>query len=363
MPSFSDPDASPIDSSTARKRGVLARISGVLILLSTMLGASACHHLLSTNSSDALASPGQLVAVEGARRLHLYCMGSGAPTVLLEAGMSGWSSDWAAVQPALARDGRICAYDRAGYGWSDPMPEGAMRTPHADLEKLIKAADLAGPLVLVGHSMGGLLVADHARAHPHQVAGLVLVDAVNRTQDLADTPAVTSGAYAEQRRSLTRLTNLAVAVAPLGVLRIADQSANLVAARLPEPAKSSAVAQAWRTSSYRSLRDENAQFDAWLAHSRTLGALPPLAMAVLSSTEPRDFPPGMQTTELQSLWALRQQELALEGGVAAQPIARSGHYIHVDQPQAVIDAVRAVRSLVIAKLPPVGFGSDINVSR
>lgn len=289
-----------------------------------------------------LSPPGQWVAAQGARRLHLHCMGQGEPTVLLEAGMSGGASDWAWVQPVLAQGVRVCAYDRAGYGWSDPMPPGAARTPHADFEQLLERADLRAPLILVGHSLGGLLVTDFARAHPQQVAGLVLVDAVHRQQDVADEPAVLSGTYGAQRRDLGRLTQFAAAVAPSGLLRLFGVSASLVAHRLPLPQRANAVAQASHCASYQALHDENVQFESWLARSRALGSVPRVPTAVLRSTQPRDFPPGMERAELQALWVARQQALALEVGVAVEPIADSGHYLHVDQPQAVIDTVQRI---------------------
>jgi len=227
------------------------------------------------------------------------------------------------------------------------MPPGAARTPHADFEQLLARAKLGAPLVLVGHSLGGLLVADFARAHPQQVAALVLVDAVSRQQDVAGEPAVRNGVYGAQRRDLARLTQFAAAMAPIGLLRLFGQSSSLVAHRLPPGQRDTAVAHAWRSDSYRALRDENAQFEAWLERSRALGPLPKVPTVLLQSTQPRDFPPGMERAELQALWATRQQALAVELGVAAQPVAASGHYIHVDQPQAVIDAVQ--RALALAR--------------
>lgn len=312
-----------------------------------LLAASACLPL--QNPQAPPPATGERIAVDGARRLHLDCRGQGQPTVVLEAGMSGGAHDWAAVHGALAQGSRVCAYDRAGYGGSDPLPEGRARTPQADFERLLQAAGIETPVLLVGHSMGGLLATDFARRHPQRVAGLVLVDAVSRTQDLPDHPAVTAGHYAAQRLQLSRLTRLAAWLAPTGLLRWVGASSNLVAARLPTPARTNAVEQAWRPSAYDALRDENAQFDAWLAQSRALGPLPRVPAVVLRSTEARDFPPGMQDDALQSLWAQRQQELAAELGVVPQPVTGSGHYPHVDQPQAVIDAVQAVRAQVAAR--------------
>jgi pimeloyl-ACP methyl ester carboxylesterase len=132
----------------------------------------------------------------GGRRLHLICTSpdtapdtaqaqakaqAGKPLILLEAGLMGFSAGWDAVQKQLSLVGlRSCAYDRAGLGYSDPGPaprDGAAIV--GDLEALLKAADLPGPYILVGHSMAGLHIRYFALRHPDQVKGLVLVDATS----------------------------------------------------------------------------------------------------------------------------------------------------------------------------------------
>ena len=120
--------------------------------------------------------PGQLVDI-GGHRLHLHCTGSGSPTVILEPGGGGSSSDMGWVAPAVARDTRVCVYDRAGRGWSDPVDgpqDGA--TIAADLHTLLQRAHVPGPYVLAGHSFGGLYVQIFAAQFPSEVAGLVLLD-------------------------------------------------------------------------------------------------------------------------------------------------------------------------------------------
>ena len=103
--------------------------------------------------------------------------GSGSPTVVLEPGLGGVSSDLAWVAPAVARDSRVCVYDRAGRGWSDTAdgPQDAARIA-ADLHTLLDRAHVPGPYVLAGHSFGGLYVQTFAANYPDQVAGLVLLD-------------------------------------------------------------------------------------------------------------------------------------------------------------------------------------------
>jgi pimeloyl-ACP methyl ester carboxylesterase len=113
----------------------------------------------------------------GGRGLHLVCKGSGNPAVILESGAGGFSFDWALAQPAIAKVTRVCAYDRAGYAWSDMSP-GFEQFPAVaeDMQELLRQAGIKPPWVLVGHAFGALYARDYQRRFPQQVAGLVLVD-------------------------------------------------------------------------------------------------------------------------------------------------------------------------------------------
>lgn len=126
--------------------------------------------------------PGELVDT-GGRRMHVRMMGEGSPLVILEAGMLSMSLQWARVAPAVARFTRVLVYDRAGYGWSDPGP--APRTSGQavrELHTLLGAMGVAGPLVLAGHSYGGLVARHYAARFPADVAGLVLFDPTHPDQ-------------------------------------------------------------------------------------------------------------------------------------------------------------------------------------
>lgn len=129
--------------------------------------------------------PGRLVEV-GGRSLHIRCVGSATkgPTVILEAGAGDYSNRWTAVQDLLAQRVRSCAYDRAGIGWSTGRQNQSMSHDNDDLRALLKAADVGGPYVLVGHSMGALLVRRYANHHPDAVAGMVLVGPTHENTQL-----------------------------------------------------------------------------------------------------------------------------------------------------------------------------------
>ena len=135
-------------------------------------------------SADAGAypPPGRLIDV-GGHRLHLNCTGSGSPTVVLEPGAGGKSSDLGWVTPAVARDTRVCVYDRAGRGWSEPAATPQDGTQIAtDLHTLLQRGDVPGPYVLAGHSFGGLYVLTFAAPYPDEAAGMVLVDSTAPAQ-------------------------------------------------------------------------------------------------------------------------------------------------------------------------------------
>ena len=126
--------------------------------------------------------PGQLVNVAGFR-LNLYCTGRGNPTVVLEAGLADSLDSWRPVQPEIARFARVCSYDRAGYGYSDPgpMPRTSERIA-SELHAALRSAGEKPPYLLVGHSFGGFNIRVFNGKFPDEVAGLVLVDATQEDQ-------------------------------------------------------------------------------------------------------------------------------------------------------------------------------------
>jgi len=119
----------------------------------------------------------QLVEVEPGRRLNLYCTGKGSPTVVFDSGVGGETVGWALVQPEIAKHTRACSYDRAGTGFSDPGTRtGTSANIVDDLHRLLAAAAIAPPYILVGHSYGGMNVRHYKNHYPSEVVGMVLVD-------------------------------------------------------------------------------------------------------------------------------------------------------------------------------------------
>lgn len=129
--------------------------------------------------------PARLVDIGNGRRMNLYCVGHGSPSVIFEAGLGDQIRAWAMVQPAIAKITRACSYDRAGLGFSDPSGRPGIATNAVDdLHRLLAAASIKPPYVLVGHSLGGLYMQLFADRHRSEVAGMVLVDPVSFDQGL-----------------------------------------------------------------------------------------------------------------------------------------------------------------------------------
>jgi pimeloyl-ACP methyl ester carboxylesterase len=156
-----------------RGRWLLYPVIAVLVLASLGGGVETVSEAL---DAKAYPMPGQLIDV-GGHSLHLSCTGTGSPTVVLEPGSGEMSSNMGWIAPAVAAKTRVCVYDRAGRGWSQPATtpqDGAQLA--TDLHTLLQRGNVPGPYVLAGHSFGGLYVLAYAARYPDEVAGMVLVD-------------------------------------------------------------------------------------------------------------------------------------------------------------------------------------------
>jgi pimeloyl-ACP methyl ester carboxylesterase len=161
------------------RRGLVWLVVGLLAL--AVIGA--IYQVVATQIDQrTYPPPGEMVNVNG-HLMHINCMGEGGPTVILEAANLGMSAHWVRVQQQLAQSMRVCAYDRAGMGWSEAGPEPRdAKQISSELHTLLKSADTEGPYVLVGHSYGGLYTRMYAARYPKQVAGVVLVDSSHPEQ-------------------------------------------------------------------------------------------------------------------------------------------------------------------------------------
>ena len=261
----------------------------------------------------------------GLHRLHIHCTGHGSPSVVFESGLGGTSLDWARVQPEVARFTRACSYDRAGYGWSErgPEPRHAGRIA-AELDRLLLNANVPSPYVLVGHSFGGLAVRLLAeRKERRAVAGLVLVDATHEHQ------------FQRMESAGVRMP-----MAPTG-RRFVISNHWLVPSALPERLKPLAQRLARARKAIRTLYGE---LGSLRQSARQVGAIrrPPHAPVVVLARGPRRDA-GDVHDRLDRTWIELQRALAgtMKDG-SFQVVRGAGHYIHLDRPERVIDAIRTM---------------------
>jgi pimeloyl-ACP methyl ester carboxylesterase len=150
---------------------------GLIVALLILAVAGAIYQAIATERAErAYPPPGEMVDV-GGYSLHINCVGRGSPTVLLDGGLGEWSAQWVLVKQGVSDTTRVCAYDRAGMGWSEMGPEPRdARQITGELHALLEGAGIEGPYVLVGHSFGGLYMQTYAARYPDEVAGMALVD-------------------------------------------------------------------------------------------------------------------------------------------------------------------------------------------
>lgn len=311
-------------------RSIARLVLAIALALPLVPVTAAAGATTATSPGSTLGEFAGLVDI-GGRRMYLECRGQGGPTVILVSGYGNHAGVWSIdspevpqpqVLPAVAGFTRVCAYDRPGTvgielddptdrSRSDPVPQPrAARETVADLHALLHAAAIPGPYVLAGHSLGGLYSRLYAATYPNEVAGMVLVDAIS-----------------ERFRAVLTAEEWAASLA------IFDSPS-----MLPQLA------------AYRDYEriDFDAVFDEML-RATTARPLRPMPLVVLSAGVVPDtsalgltLPSGFQETFTAAARANQAYQARLLPDAHQVVVAESGHYIHVEQPQAVIDAIRQV---------------------
>lgn len=286
------------------------RIGAVILLLLASCATWFVFHPVDLRTagsahSSTVPPPGKLFDV-GGHRLHLHCRGetqAGFPAVVLEAGAGSDSRSWREVQTALASETLVCAYDRAGYAWSDPGPKPRTAERIAgELHTLLANAGIAPPYILVAHSFGAFPARRFAIDYPQDTAGLVLVDPTDETIDwLVPVTAIMSVAL--RADALYTALNLPGRAPGQELPRPSDAlAAELIA--LPITIRQAKI---------------------------NPGQLNDLPLVVISAgLEPEPEPDTMNQRDVMTRWS--NNSLYLH--------ANSGHNVHQEQPEIVIQAIR-----------------------
>src|SRR5512132_2666503 len=233
--------------------------------------------------AKAYPMPGQLIDV-GGHRLHLSCTGSGTPTVVLEPGAGEMSSNLGWIAPAVARDTRVCVYDRAGRGWSEPAHSARDGAQIAtDLHRLLQRGHVPGPYVLAGHSFGGLYVLTFAARYPDEVAGMVLVDSTALAS--AANPRAASPGHGGSSNGMSRVSALVSTAARLGLGRLYAQ---VDFGSLPPRSRDEVRASVATASTLRSTIDEYVQAAASTAQAAALRDFADKPLIVLTAGSGHD---------------------------------------------------------------------------
>ena len=308
-------------------------------------------------SLAAYANPGQLVDI-GARKLNLRCSGEGSPVVVLEAGALTDSLTWRAVQPLVAKETRVCSYDRAGYGFSDdgPAPRD-IDADAADLAALIKSAKLATPVVLVGHSLGTNIVRRFADKHAGDVAGLVLVDPPpQHTSEFSADWVKGDREGSEQRIAFATACAKAASegklAKPEGPLAACIRASD---PRYPEALNAAIRAQKEKPPFWHTLISEMqsniALFEQPVSAQESHGSIP---LIVLSASDPFEGAPPEGKQAMESARAKTQKAIAAtstQGKLVRVP--KSSHDIQLDQPEAVAKTIGDVIATARISAKPV----------
>jgi pimeloyl-ACP methyl ester carboxylesterase len=265
----------------------------------------------------------------GGYRLHLHCTGAGTPTVVLLSGLGETSPTWARIAPEVAATTRVCAYDRAGQGWSDSSPHVPDGTRTArDLHTLLQVAPEQGPFVLVGHSSGGVYAMNYAAGFPDEVAGMVLLDSSSPRQVELVPSFATTAAIGR------RIVALLPTAARMGLGQLAPSPPTL-----PEPAATQAASFASSPRGLTNARDEQAALPTAMRQAQALTTLGDKPLVVLTSLDELTHTPG---------WGTAQDQLATLSSDSSHSVIDVTHAAMLDNPGSAATAARAIADVVDA---------------
>jgi pimeloyl-ACP methyl ester carboxylesterase len=276
--------------------------------------------------------PGQLYDV-GGYHLHAIYQGQGTPTVILEAGLSCTHLDWSRVIPEIAKKTKVFAYDRGGYAWSDPRPKPRNGLKMVgELHTLLQKAGISGPIILVGHSYGGLLVRLFASQYPEVVAGIILVDGSPDDQRTSF-PKTKSWRKRISEDIMWQIYRLRPILARIGFIRLRNQPNGYIDA-LPEEVKPVATALGLGSRAYDWLWTEEPSINATNNEVRSSNLPDYIHSTILVAGK------SIPIEEYQDIWLKLQKEQSQKmPNCVYEIVEESGHFIHLEKPEKVIEAI------------------------
>jgi pimeloyl-ACP methyl ester carboxylesterase len=314
---------------------MLSRI--VLALLALMvlaLGSGWSYQRIAERRDDRrYPPPGELHSVQG-RLMHIHCRGSGSPTIVVEQGIGGPSIDWNEINDRMARTTRVCDYDRAGMGYSEPAYTPTLSTDVAqNLHELLRKAKVDDDLVFVAWSAGGLYVKEYYRQFPDRVKGMVLVDSTHE-QTLQRMPPQPSN-----RENLDNLMRKYY-LSQFGWLRLNGEVEQQYAqSSLPSEDRKRLVAFFLKSHTYRTLVDEGIGLEQDLAKGTSPPDLGNLPLIVIAEGAPRH----PYLIEHLAKWHELQRELSELSTDGRLVIAeKSAHFVHRTEPELILNSVNQV---------------------
>jgi pimeloyl-ACP methyl ester carboxylesterase len=318
---------------------MLVAFSILLILIVTGL---IYESIASRRDANDFPAPGLIVETD-LGKMHLFCQGEGDVTVVAESGLGDFSLEWGEVQPEITEVARMCTYDRPGLGWSEPVEYVLTAEEIAEnLHELLETGGEEGPFILVGHSIGGIYVREYIRQYPEEVVGLVLVDSSHENQRNI-LPAFGIEASESYENTVETVASIGSILHPFGVPRAFKLFEQMLNDDYSDEVREVILARMYQPHFYHSFDNEmkTGEIETSLnATPRDLGDLP---LVVLTQGY-GDNDAGVSDEEYNELRDLNmemQEELAGLSSNSELIIAEeSGHYIHHDQPELVVNAIK-----------------------
>ena len=313
---------------------------GLIVLTVVIALAGATYQVIATARDESkYLPPGQRVDV-GGHRLHIYCVGKGSPTVIIDGGTGGWSISYRHLQMEIAQNTRVCTFDRAGMGWSDAGPKPRTSQQIVDeLHTLLNNVGLKPPYLLVGHSFGGYNARIYADRYPDEVAGMVLVEAAHEEQWSRLPPEVKVLLYS----SLGQL-RVARMMSRLGLIRLMGVPA---LSELSPELRPAYVAAMLNSKTYDTLVAEIESVEESAAQLAATGSLGDMPLAVISARNSFDAfrSPNndIPYEKADRAWMEMQMELVALSTSSSHHISETGtHRIHFTEPALVVNSIREV---------------------